>query len=92
MAKDGHNQKGKQAHAEGQQGEKTHAAFLENIQTGGTDNSATDGTAERGSPFGANPADGRHRLSEEREQHDEAEKNSELQKEGLPNSHKDRTR
>lgn len=80
MADDGHIQKGEQAHAEGQQGEKTHNAFLEGRKTGMTDDSATEGVAERGSPYGATPSDGRHRLSEEREQHDEAEKNSELRK------------
>jgi hypothetical protein len=79
MANDGHIQKGKQAHAEGQQGEKTHAQFLEDRKRM-SDDSSTEGVAERGSPYGATPSDGRHRLSEEREQHDEAEKNSELRK------------
>ncbi len=79
MAKDGHIQKGKQAHAEGQQGEKTHEQFLEG-RKGLSDDSTTEGVAERGSPYGATESDGRHRLSEEREQHDEAEKNSELRK------------
>jgi hypothetical protein len=79
MADDGHIQKGKQAHAEGQQGEKTRAQFLEN-RKGLSDDSTTEGVAERGSPYGAVESDGRHRLSEEREQHDEAEKNSELRK------------
>jgi hypothetical protein len=78
MANDGHIQ-GKQTHAEGQQGDKTHAEFLEN-RKGLADDSETQGIAERGSPYGATPSDGRHRLSEEREQHDEAEKNSELRK------------
>jgi hypothetical protein len=78
MANDGHI-KGAAPHAEGQHGEKTHAEFLES-RKGMTDDSATEGTAERGSPYGATPSDGRHRLSEDREQHDEAEKNSELRK------------
>jgi len=82
MANDGHIQKGKQAHAEGMQGDKTRKALIENLQGGGgmADDSSTEGVAERGSPYGANPSDGRHRLNEEREQHDEAEKNSELRK------------
>lgn len=80
MADDGHIQKGKQTHAEGQQGDKTHEAFLEGRKTGMTDDSATEGVAERGSPYGTTPSDGRHRLSEDREQHDEAEKGSELGK------------
>lgn len=82
MANDGHI-KGKQVHAEGQHGEKTHAAFIEGLQNGQGgqgDASVDDSVAQRGSPYGATPTDGRHRLSENREQHDEAEKNSELQK------------
>lgn len=78
MANDGHIQKGQQAHAEGQQGEKTHQAFLDGRRT--SESANPDGIPERGSPYGATPSDGRHRLSEEREQHDEAEKNSELRK------------
>jgi hypothetical protein len=78
MANDGHI-KGATPHAEGQQGEKTHRQFLEN-RKGLADDSTTEGVAERGSPYGATEADGRHRLSEDREQHDEAEKNSELRK------------
>ena len=78
MANDGRI-KGATPHAEGQQGERTHDQFLEN-RKGMTDDSTTEGVAERGSPYGATPTDGRHRLSEDREQHDEAEKNSELRK------------
>ena len=79
MANDGHIQKGKQAHAEGQHGEKTHAEFIES-RKGLSDDSSTEGVVERGSPYGATESDGHHRLSEEREQHDEAEKNSERKK------------
>ena len=79
MANDGHMQ-GKQTHAEGQQGDKTRDAFREGIKGGMNNDSNTEGVAERGSPYGATPSDGRHRLSEDREQHDEAEKNSELKK------------
>ncbi len=79
MANDGHI-KGKQVHAEGQHGEKTHQAFIDGLEGGERDISADDSVAQRGSPYGANAADGRHRLSEDREQHDEAEKKSELQK------------
>ena len=80
MANDGDIQ-GKQTHAEGQHGDKTHAEFLES-RKGLSDDSTTEGITERGSPYGATPSDGRHRLGEEREQHDEAEKNSERKKEG----------
>ena len=68
----------KQPNVEGRHGDKTHAAFLEQIQQG--ERTEGDLIAERGSAFGANDSDGRHRLSEDREQHDEAEKNSELRK------------
>jgi hypothetical protein len=78
MSNDG-NIKGSQRHAEGQHGEKTHKAFIEGLQQGQGDE-GQDAVAERGTPYGANPSDGRHRLSEDREQHDEAEKNSELRK------------
>jgi hypothetical protein len=79
MANDGHI-KGKQQHAEGQHGDKTHAAFIDSLQGDQGEASADDSVAQRGSPYGATPTDGKHRLSEEREQHDEAEKNSELRK------------
>ena len=79
MADDGHIQKGKQTHAQGMHGDKTRKAIIDS-QISMSDDSTTEGVAERGSPYGANPSDGRHRLSEEREQHDEAEKGSELRK------------
>ena len=72
-------QKGPQKHAEGQHGDKTHAEFIEGLhgRHGGSEES-------EGAPQGSNDADefgrpitGRHRLNEDREQHDEAEKNSE---------------
>jgi hypothetical protein len=73
------NQKGKVEKAEGAHGPKTRAAFIEGLHQRQGDE-GTEGLAQQGSPFGANPSDGKHRLVEEREQHDEAEKNSELQK------------
>lgn len=72
-------QKGPQEHAEGQHGEKGHSAFIEGLhgKHGGSEES-------EGAPQGQNEADefgrpikGHHRLHEDREQHDEAEKNSE---------------
>ena len=79
MAKDEQNQKGSQQNAEGMHGDKTHQAVIESLRAR---KARPDGDQvnELGSPFGANESDGRHRLSEEREQHDEAEKNSELEK------------
>ena len=64
-------QKGAQEHAEGQHGSKTHSRLLEQLHSGaaGADNEAR---AEQSAPV-----EGHHRLYEDREQHDEAEKNSE---------------
>jgi hypothetical protein len=68
-------QKGAQTHAEGQHGEKTHEALLDQLQNPQTPRD-TDRVEQEGSPYGVNPSDGKHRVN--REQHDEAEKNSEL--------------
>ena len=66
-------QKGPQAHAEGQQGEKTHRAFL-----AGRRSHREEGTVGDEVVRGRSGAHGgRHRLTEDRQQHDEAEKNSE---------------
>jgi hypothetical protein len=58
---------GPQRHAEGQHGEKTHRRFIEQLQ---------EGVAAPKSTVGP-PVDGNHRLHQDRQQHDEAEKNSE---------------
>jgi len=73
------NQKGKQQHAEGRHGEKTHSAFLDQIH-GSQGGDAEDRVAGSGSPYGENLARGKSHISENREQHDEAEKNSDLSK------------
>ena len=70
-------QKGPQDHAEGQHGSKTHSKFLEQLKNG---NPATpENTANGVEPAPKNPAhrNSAHRLFEQRQQHDEAEKNSE---------------
>jgi hypothetical protein len=70
------NEAGKQPAVEGRHGDKTHAAFLENLQSSARETDETD-TSRLGDP--ARPSeDGRHRLQEDRQQHDEAEKNSEF--------------
>src|SRR3954470_25037577 len=71
----------KPTHAEGQHGDKTHSAFIDSLHQG---ERTTDDVAERGSAFGEVSSDGKHRLSEDRQQHDEAEKNSESRKQGKP--------
>jgi hypothetical protein len=58
---------GPQQHAEGQHGEKTHRRFVEQIQENGQTAKMTEGP----------PIEGHHRLHQDRQQHDEAEKNSE---------------
>jgi hypothetical protein len=69
------NEQGKKPNVEGRHGDKTHSAFLEGLQGAApTDDAAT---ASRLGDAARPTDDGRHRLSEDREQHDEAEKNSE---------------
>jgi len=64
-------QKGPQEHAEGQHGKKAHGAMLEQLHSG------PSGEERDAQPQQGESVDGRHRLYEDREQHDEAEKNSE---------------
>ena len=70
-------QKGPQDHAEGQHGSKTHSKFLEQLKNG--NGSAPADSANGLEPTKKNPAhhNSAHRLFEQRQQHDEAEKNSE---------------
>jgi hypothetical protein len=75
--RDGH-QKGPADHAEGQHGDKTHSRFLEQLHEPRETSAKEEAAGDRGewSPD-ADPDSGRHRLVEERQQHDEAERNSE---------------
>jgi len=70
-------QKGPQDHAEGQHGAKTRSKILEQLHSG-NGNGAVDPTKNGVEPI-KSPAhhNAAHRLFEERQQHDEAEKNSE---------------
>ena len=63
-------QAGETGHAEGQHGSRTHEAFVDGLESGGRGDAARDDGPMRSS-------EGRHRLREDREQHDEADKNSE---------------
>ena len=65
--RDGH-QKGPQTHAEGQHGDKAHSRFIEQLH---------EGRAPSNQELRDEGVEGRHRLDEDREQHDEADKNSE---------------
>ncbi len=67
MAHRKHRQPGPQRHAEGQHGERTHRCFIEQLHEGGT-------AAKRAE---AQAVEGRHRLRQDRQQYDEAEKTSE---------------
>ena len=72
-------QQGPQTHAEGEHGDKTHTEFIEELhgRHGGSEES--EGAPQGSKDFDefGRPIPGRHRLHEDREQHDEAEKNSE---------------
>jgi len=74
MSKNEGQQPGPQKHAEGQHGDASHAALIDSLhgKHGGADES--EGAPQENSDL---PIAGHHRLSEDREQHDEAEKNSE---------------
>jgi len=79
MPKRNGQQQGPQNHAEGQHGDKTHAAFLEEQQDNtalGEESAEASHRSNDADEFGR-PRSGHHRLQEDREQHDEAEKNSE---------------
>lgn len=68
------HQKGPQAHAEGQHGEKTHRAFIESLHAKPPEEPESERIARMRDP---ETHRGRHRLVEDREQHAEPEKNSE---------------
>jgi hypothetical protein len=67
-------QKGPQRHAEGQHGEKTHRHLIQQLQSGpsGEERQREDAA---GDP--EHTTRGKHRMFEERQQHDEADKNQE---------------
>ena len=77
MASNDGQQKGPQKHAEGQHGDAAHAAFIDDLhgKHGGSEES-------EGAPQAENsdlPIAGNHRLSEDREQHDDrAERRNKL--------------
>jgi hypothetical protein len=68
------SQKGPQVHAEGQHGSKTHSRFIEQLHEGEHRESRED-RAQHDRDLAAKK--GGRRLVEDRQQHDEAEKNSE---------------
>ena len=79
MAQRDDKQSGARQHAEGQHGDKTHEAIIESLHV----KQSADG--ESPSAQGSNdfdefgrPKPGHHRLTEHRQQHDAAEKDSEI--------------
>ena len=68
MGKRDGRQKGAQTHAEGQHGKKAHARLIESLH---------EGRAPSPHDLGSKSRKGEHRLREDRQQHDEADKNSE---------------
>ena len=73
------NQPGAQDRPDDQHGDEAHSAFLENLHRKQTDVEQTEASpdAQKDADVYGRPIEGRHRLHEDREQHDEAEKNSE---------------
>jgi hypothetical protein len=75
--RDGRNkgeQKGPAAHAEGQHGDKTHARFLQELHSGPHEETVEERVAQQ---HEQSAYEGKRRLVEDRQQHDEAERNSE---------------
>ena len=73
------NQPGAKEHAEGQQGDKAHASFIDSLhgKHGGSEESEGAPQDSKDTDASGRPIAGHHRLTEDRQQHDEAEKNSE---------------
>ena len=71
MGKRDGRQKGAQEHAEGQQGQKAHRRFIEQLHEG---QERPEGKRAQGE---GEVVEGKHRLHEGRQQYDEAEFNSE---------------
>ena len=70
-------QTGPQRHAEGEHGEKTHRHIIEQLQAGPREEPLVERLDKKHKKAAY---EGKRRLVEDRQQHDEAEKNSELRK------------
>jgi len=79
MGKRDGKQPGPQTHAEGQHGDKTHSAFIDALhhKLAGSESAEPEKTDDPDTDAFGVPIPGRHRLHEDREQHDRAEKGSE---------------
>lgn len=74
MPKRTDNDEGASARAEGQHGDKTHSRFIEQLHEGPSEEPLEERLERDRERAGR---EGKRRLVEDREQHDEAEKNSE---------------
>ena len=73
------DRKGAQNHAEGQHGDKTHSEFIDGLhgKHGGSEESEGSPQNQKDADVYGREIEGHHRLQEDREQHDEADRNSE---------------
>jgi hypothetical protein len=83
MGKRDGRQKGPQPHAEGQHGSKTHHAFIRELR--GRQASGQDERGDFAEPVAepSEPKEGSRRLVEDRQQHDAAERDSEVTRASL---------
>jgi hypothetical protein len=73
--------RGAQSNAEGQHGDKTHDAFIDNLHNPRDQGAEAASRSSNDFDEFGRPHPGHHRLSEDREQHDPAEKDSEIKHE-----------
>jgi hypothetical protein len=75
---------GARAHGEGQHGDKTHEAIIESLHTkrGGEEGMEASPESKKDFDEFGQPKPGHHRLTEDRQQHDPAEKDSEANRLG----------
>ena len=71
------NQKGPQNHAEGQHGPRTEHKLIQELHGRGGGSPESEGAPQRQEPEAQDASDGRHRLAEDRVQHDDADQGSE---------------
>ena len=78
------DQRGAQQHAEGEHGDKTRAAFRDGLHPHqeGAEEAAQSAQGSKDFDEFGRPKPGHHRLDEDREQHDPAEKDSEIKRHG----------
>lgn len=80
MAQGDDKQSGARRHGEGEHGDKTHEAIIDSLHGKNSGSEESAAVPEDSNDFDAygQPKPGHHRLEEGREQHDPAEKDSEI--------------